>query len=603
MESLNNRTYIMPEADIKPFFPAASVVVNNGFLHTISGLGNNKAVTAFIAVICFLMAANLNAQTLDWVKTFGGIGDDFCESMVIDAVGNVYTVGGFQNTVDFNPGTDSMMLSSLGWRNIFIQKLDAQGNFLWAKAFGGKGNDFGRGIALDAASNVYIIGGFDDTVDFDPGMGVTKLTAVGKKDIFIQKLDANGNFLWAKSFGGRDYDAGTSIAVDADGNVYTTGYFIDTVDFDPGPDSMKISAVGLWDSFIQKLDANGNLLWAKSIGGNNESYSFLLAIDAKGNVYTSGNFTDSIKFDPGTGVKNLSAKGDEDVFILKYNDKGNLLWAKSFGGKSNDYSQSIAFDDKGNVYTIGSFSEAVDFNLGNDTVRISAVGASDIYIQKMDADGNFIWAKSFGGMTSDGGNSIAIDNKGNIFTTGSFRESVDFDPGIGMANLSAIGESDIFIQKLDENGNFLWAKSFGGNLSDVGSSIFIDTVGDVFTTGSLRGTVDFDPGTDVKNLTSVGGEDIFVHKMKQTATGVADMGNGIDISLYPNPSNGFIHIALNEAVGEAAITITDLQGKIIHSEQMSAATKSSMDIQAPNGVYFIHVKTAKGQSIMKLIKE
>jgi hypothetical protein len=206
-------------------------------------------------------------------------------------------------------------------------------------------------------------------------------------------------------------------------------------------------------------------------------------------------------------------------------------------------------------------------------------------------------------MTSDGGNSIAIDNKGNIFTTGSFRESVDFDPGIGMANLSAIGESDIFIQKLDENGNFLWAKSFGGNLSDVGSSIFIDTVGDVFTTGSLRGTVDFDPGTDVKNLTSVGGEDIFVHKMKQTATGVADMGNGIDISLYPNPSNGFIHIALNEAVGEAAITITDLQGKIIHSEQMSAATKSSMDIQAPNGVYFIHVKTAKGQSIMKLIKE
>jgi len=603
MESLNNRTYIMPEADIKPFFPAAFVVASKRFPLTLSGLGNNKAVTLFIAVLCFLMTANLNAQTLDWVKTFGGIGDDFCESMVIDAVGNVYTVGGFQNTVDFDPGIDSMMLSALGWRNIFIQKLDKNGNFLWAKSIGGKGNDFGGGIALDAASNVYITGGFDDTVDFDPGMGVTKLTAVGKKDIFIQKLDANGNFLWAKSFGGRDYDRGTSIAVDADGNVYTTGYFIDTVDFDPGPDSMKISAVGLWDSFIQKLDANGNLLWAKSIGGNNESYSFLLAIDAKGNVYTSGNFTDSIKFDPGTGVKNLSAKGDEDVFILKYNDKGNLLWAKSFGGKSNDYSQSIAFDDKGNVYTIGSFSEAVDFNLGNDTVRISAVGASDIYIQKMDADGNFIWAKSFGGMTSDGGSSIAIDNKGNIFTTGSFRESVDFDPGIGVANLSAIGESDIFIQKLDENGNFIWAKSFGGNLSDGGSSIVIDTVGDVFTTGSLRGTVDFDPGTDVKNLTSVGGEDIFVHKMKQTATGVADMGNGIDISLYPNPSNGFIHIALNEAVGEAAITITDLQGKIIHSEQMSAATKSSMDIQAPNGVYFIHVKTAKGQSIMKLIKE
>ena len=104
-------------------------------------------------------------------------------------------------------------------------------------------------------------------------------------------------------------------------------------------------------------------------------------------------------------------------------------------------------------------------------------------------------------------------------------------------------------------------------------------------------------------LTSVGNNDIFILKMKQTATGVADMGNGIDISLYPNPSNGFIHIALNDAVGEAAITITDLQGKILHSEHMSTATKSSMDIQAPNGVYFVHVKTTKGQSIMKFIKE
>ena len=593
----------MSEADIKPFFPAASDIASDRILHTLTGLGNNKAVTAFIAVICFFMAANINAQTLDWVKTFGGIGDDFCESMVIDAVGNVYTVGGFQNTVDFDPGTDSMMLSALGWRNIFIQKLDKNGNFLWAKSFGGKGNDFGGGIALDAASNVYITGGFDDTVDFDPGMGETKLTAVGKKDIFIQKLDANGNFLWAKSFGGRDYDRGTSIAVDADGNVYTTGYFIDTVDFDPGPDSMKISAIGLWDSFIQKLDANGNFLWAKSIAGNGESYAFSLAIDAEGNVYTSGDFTDSIKFDPGTGVKNLSAKGGEDVFILKFNDKGNLLWAKSFGGKSTDYSQSIAFDDKGNVYTIGSFSEAVDFNMGNDTVKISAVGASDIYIQKMDAKGNFVWAKSFGGKNPDIGYSIAIDIAGNVYTTGIFSDTVDFDPGPGVANLIAEVGGNAFIQKLDENGNFLWAKSFGGDGGSGGQSITVDATNNVYTIGSFNKTVDFDPGTESKNITSIGDNDIFVHKMKQTATGVADMGNGIDISLYPNPSNGFIHIALNDAVGEADITITDLQGKIIHSEQMSAATKSSIDIQAPNGVYFIHVKTAKGQSIMKFIKE
>ena len=213
------------------------------------------------------------------------------------------------------------------------------------------------------------------------------------------------------------------------------------------------------------------------------------------------------------------------------------------------------------------------------------------------------WVKTFGGIGYDIGNSVTVDDEGNIYTTGSFNDTVDFDPGPDVMKLNPGSGSAIFIQKLDANGNFVWAKSFGGSSSDGGSSIMIDAVGDLYTTGYFHRTVDFDPGQGEYNITSEGERDIFVHKMKQTATGVADMGNGIDISLYPNPSNGFIHIALNEAVGEAAITITDLQGKIIHSEQMSAATKSSIDIQAPNGVYFVHVKTANGQSIMKFIKE
>jgi len=598
MESLNNRTYTMSKADSKPFFPAASVVAGKRILHTLSGLGNNKAVTTFIAVICFLMAANLNAQTLDWVKTFGGKSNDGARSLTVDAAGNVYTIGSFNDTVDFDPGPDVMKLNSGKGSSIFIQKLDANGNFLWAKSIGGRGYGLGTSITIDDVGNVYSTGRFGDTVDFDPGPDSMNLISIGKGDIFIQKLDANGNFLWVKSFGGSsDYDLGTSIAVDADGNVYTTGYFIDTVDFDPGPDSMKISALGSWDSFIQKLDADGNFLWVKSIGGNGESYAFSLAIDADGNIYTSGDFTDSIKFEPSANVKNLSARrGGQDVFFLKFNNKGNLLWAKSFG---TSYSASIAFDDRGNVYTTGSFGETVDFN----SAKISAVGQRDVYVQKMEASGNFIWAKSFGGKSYEDGSSIAIDNKGNIFTTGSFRESVDFDPGPGVANLTAVGDVDAFIQKLDSNGNFIWAKSFGGLYPDYLSSIAIDPVGDLYTTGYFHRTVDFDPGQGEYNITSEGERDVFIHKMKQTATSVADMGNGIDISLYPNPSNGFIHIALNDAVGEAAITVTDLQGKIIHSEQISAATKSSMDIQAPNGVYFIHVKTAKGQSIMKFIKE
>jgi len=438
---------------------------------------------------------------------------------------------------------------------------------------------------------------------------VTSLIADAESDIFIQKLDKNGNFLWAKSFGGDSIDVGSSITIDTMGNVYTTGYYGGTVDFDPGSGVTNLSSIGWQEIFIQKLDAQGNFLWAKSFGGDswynvgydNDGYS--IALDAKGNIYTTGTFSATVDFDPGSGVTNLSSIGWQDIFIQKLDADGNFLWAKSFGSKSYDAANSIAVDNKGNIYTTGFFRDTVDFDPGSGVTNLTAIGQEDIFVHKLDAQGNFIWAKSFAGKSYDAASSIALDNKGNIYTTGFFRDTVDFDPGPGVANLIAEVGGNAFIQKLDENGNFLWAKSFGGDGVSGGQSITVDATNNVYTIGSFNKTVDFDPGTESKNITSIGVNDIYVHKMKQTATGVADMGNGIDISLYPNPSNGFIHISLNDAVGEAAITITDLQGKIIHSEHMSAATKSSIDIQAPNGVYFVHVKTAKGQSIMKFIKE
>jgi hypothetical protein len=608
MESLNNRTYTMSKADSKPFFPADSVVAGKRILHTLTGLGNNKAVTAFIAVICFLMTANLNAQTLDWVKTFGGIGYDIGNSVTVDDEGNVYTTGTFYGTVDFDPGPDVMKLNPSG---IFIQKLDANGNFIWTKSFGGKGDDRTDCIKIDAQGNIYTIGFFQDTIDFDPGIESIKLSAKREYDVFIQKLDANGNFLWAKSFGGNNYDFGTSIALDAQGNVYSTGCFLESADFNPGKDSMMLSSVGAYDIFVQKLDAQGNLLWVKSFGGNDSDFGYSIALDAQGNVYTTGTFYETVDFDPGKDVKNLTAIGGSDIFIQKLDANGNFLWAKSFGGRTSvDMGESIAIDAANNIYTTGYFSDTVDFDPGKDSMKISAVGTRHSYIQKLDANGNFLWAKSCGRTersqefsTSAKGFSNSIDAVNNVYIIGYFIDTVDFDPGPGVANLSAIGESDIFIQKLDANGNFLWAKSFGGKSMDVGFSINVDAANNIYTTGYFSESVDFDPGEGVNNTNSKGGQDIFVHKMNQTATGVTDMGNGIDISLYPNPSNGFLHIALNEAVGEAAITVTDLQGKIIHSEHMSAATKSSIDIQAPNGVYFVHAKTAKGQSIMKFIIE
>jgi len=185
---------------------------------------------------------------------WGGTSHDGGNSIALDAFGNVYTTGHFEGTADIDPGAGVFNLTSAGLYDIFISKLDASGNFAWAKAMGGAGYEYGLSIALDADGNVYTTGGFfSATVDFDPGGGVLNLTSAGGYDIFISKLDASGNFAWAKAMGGTTRDQAGSIALDDSGNVYTTGYFHDTPDFDPGAGVFNLTSAGNSDIFVHKM--------------------------------------------------------------------------------------------------------------------------------------------------------------------------------------------------------------------------------------------------------------------------------------------------------------------------------------------------------------
>jgi hypothetical protein len=161
----------------------------------------------------------------------------------------------------------------------------ADGDFVWAKAMGGTGPDWGDGMAVDSAGNVYTTGFFEGTVDFDPGAGVFNLTSAGGYDIFVSKLDSTGNFVWAKCMGGTNGDYGTGIAVDSAGNVYTTGDFTGTADFDPGAVVFNLTSAGGYDIFVSKLDSTGNALWAKRMGGTGDDYGTGIAVDSAGNVH------------------------------------------------------------------------------------------------------------------------------------------------------------------------------------------------------------------------------------------------------------------------------------------------------------------------------
>ncbi|MFA6510840.1 MAG: SBBP repeat-containing protein, partial [Candidatus Paceibacterota bacterium] len=453
--------------------------------------------------------------TYSWAKGMGGTGADYAQDVFVDTSGNVYTTGYFAGTADFDPGAGTSNLTSAGSDDIFVSKLDTSGNFVWVKQFGGTSSDRANSISVDSSGNVYTTGYFAGTADFDPGAGTSNLTSAGNADIFVSKLDTSGNFVWVKQLGGTNTDNANSISVDSSGNVYTTGYFADTADFDPGAGTSNLTSAGAQDIFVSKLDTSGNFVLVKQFGGTGGDYAQDVFVDSSGNVYTTGYFADTADFDPGAGTSNLTSAsvGVFDIFVSKLDTSGNFVWVKQFGGTGEDRANSISVDSSGNVYTTGYFRETVDFDPGAGTSNLTFAGADDIFVSKLDTSGNFVWVKQLGGTGNERANSISVDTSGNVYTTGYFYATADFDPGAGTSNLTPVGNADIFVSKLDTSGNFVWGKQLGGTDLDTANSIYVDSSGNVYTTGRFNGTADFDPGAGTSNLTSAGGNDIFVSKL------------------------------------------------------------------------------------------
>lgn len=372
-------------------------------------------------------------------------------SITVDEAGNVYTAGYFVGTVDFDPNVGTYSLTAAGL-DMFISKLDASGNFIWAKNMGGPGSDIVNSIAVDLAGNVYITGQFQGTADFDPNAGVFNLTSASGDDTFISKLDVSGNFVWAKSIvGGGGNDECRSIALDKAGNTYVAGHFSNTADFDPNAGIYNLSAAGGAIGFVLKLDSSGNFIWAKNWGGDINNIS----IDKWNNVYSTGNFGGTVDFDPNAGVYNLTG-ANSDIFISKLDSLGNFVWAVGMlgGPQTQNGGASIANDTLGNVYTTGSFIDTVDFDPGPgvyNLITTPAGGAGGGFVSKLDALGNFAWAKLVDGAIGVDV-SIKLDQSGNIYTTGIFYDTVDFDPNAAIFNLFSAGDDDIFVQKLSPFG-------------------------------------------------------------------------------------------------------------------------------------------------------
>ena len=329
----------------------------------------------------------------------------------------------------------------------------------------------------------------------------------------ITVTKAQPTFDWANGYGGTGNDVGNDVFVDDLGNVFITGFFNGTVDFDPSGGTYNVTSNGGADAFISKFDASGNFVWVKTFGGTQDEGVNSIKIDNSGNIIVAGYFGGSVDFDPGTGSYLLNSNGSLDAFVLKLDSNGNFTWAISVGGTGSDYVNAVDLDSTNEIYAIGRFDQTVDFDPNGSGFVLTTFGGADIFLLKLDNNGNFTWVKQLGGTSTDAGNAIKIDNDENINITGTFVGTADFDPGVSFYGLTSSSGVDAFVSKYDNNGIFIWAKQF------VATNIFstaldIDSMNNVYFAGYFTGTVDCDPSANDSILTSVtSNHDIFACKL------------------------------------------------------------------------------------------
>ena len=412
---------------------------------------------------------------LEWAKNLENNGSANVGSRIAtDSSNNVLVSGSFQNNIDIDgDGIDD--LTSNGDEDVYVAKLDSSGNLSWAKSFGSDSYTFGYEIATDSNGNVLVSGQFLGNIDID-GDGTNDLTHTTNNnvtlDAYFAKFDSSGNYLWAKGFGSTDSDL--LIAIDSSGNVLVTGDFSGNIDID-GDGTDDLTSNDRSDAYLAKFDSSGNLSWAKNIGGSSLDRARSIATDNSGNVLVAGSFNENIDLDR-NGTDDLTSNGGTSAFVAKFDSSGNLSWAKN----SNNFGFGIATDTSNNVLVSGSFQNNIDID-GDGTDDLTSNGGTSAFMAKFDSSDNLSWAKNIG-VSTYSVQDITTDSNGNVLAIGYFNGTDE----------STNNDLDIYVVKLDSNGNLNGAKSFGSTGYDFGVEIASDTNGNVLTAGWFDNSIDID---------------------------------------------------------------------------------------------------------------
>ncbi len=559
-----------------------------------------------LALSIFLLpglSTSLHAQFFSQIKGFSTI---VSNGIAVDDAGNVYITGGFIGSATLGDSTQSITLSSIGLKDVFVAKYNPQGRVVWGFSIGGIAggpgvDDEGLAIAISSAGNVYVAGYFQGTADFDPGTGTAEKTSNGFRDAFLASFNSDGTFRWVKSFGGTADDRAHDVGTKDDEAVYLTGLFRETATLSSDATGANaVNSVGEEDGFLISLAPNASLNWIVSFGDTSVDKGNRVDTDSAGNVYLYGIFSRDVDFDPSPESDVLSSlNGSQDGVLASYLPDGTLNWAIPIGGAQLDGASGLAVSPDGNAFVTGDFIGAVNFNPTDEALEITSAGR-DQYIAAYSSQGLLDWVNPLGtGFAL--GSDVAVNDEGIVHVTGFF--SGDIFPDLqSTLRLASNGEQDMMLASYFINGDFRWAHAIGGALSEVPTGVAINGAGDAYLTGFFEDEVDFNPGTDTLLASSTGEYDGFVAQFRADGSLAVNVEEppisfgGFQLDLFPNPTTNRITLSFTpNRTGIGTLEIMDVLGRLVKSVETRFVRdiKATMHIDVSGisaGTYFVRMK-------------
>ncbi len=529
-----------------------------------------KTKLSFAVMEIFLsISVTIRAQ-ITFQKTIGGTSDDI--ALDIQQTNN----GGYIVTGE----TGSF---GAGGSDIFLVKLNKNGDISWSKTYGGTNSEYGNSV-IQTIDNGYIITGW------------TSSFGSGGEDAFLIKTDANGDTLWTRTYGGASSDPGRSVLQNADGSYIIAG-------------AVMSYGQGYWDVYLIKTDINGNLLWTKTYGGTDQDWGYRVA-QTSDNGYIITGFTRSF------------GAGDADIYFIKTDSKGDTLWTKTYGGSNFERGYWAQQTIDGGFIIVG---ETSSFGAGN----------LDVYLIKTDSKGDILWTKTYGGISSDVGFSVQQTSDNGYFLTA---QTSSFGAGGG--------QPDVYLIKTDSKGDTLWTKTYGGiggefwfygQVTDIGEYI-IGARSNSFGAGDqdfyiIKTDANGNSGCNqYSTKTITGSSTTLVHSGGVVGSGgvahnakfifknptiieknlcsttnieYLDLINGIKI--YPNPSHGEFIVEMNSTLSEYHMAIFNSIGQEVFTENLklfSGRLIKHFDLSyLPSGIYLIKLSTIRGVINKRIIIE